>query len=52
MQMKFTLLEVCQAFGGLHDIVFNAKKIVCICWSDQSNPRAGLNKIKARKRET
>ena len=32
-----TLLEVCRAYAGPNDIVYNTTKTVCIRWSDQSN---------------
>ena len=36
-----TLLEVCRAYAGPHDIVYNTTKTVCICWSGQNNHRVG-----------
>ena len=36
-----TLLEVCRAYAGPHDIVYNTTKTVCVCWSGQSNHRVG-----------
>ena len=35
-----TLLEVCGAYAGPHDIVYYTTKRV-LCWSDQSNHRIG-----------
>ena len=36
-----TLLEVCHAYAGPHDIVYNTTKTVCICWSGKINHRVG-----------
>ena len=36
-----TLLEVCRAHAGRHDIVYNKTKTVYVCWSDQSNHMVG-----------
>ena len=36
-----TLLEVCRAYAGPHDIVYNTTKIVYILVPDQSNHRVG-----------
>ena len=37
-----TLLEVCRAYAGPRDIVYNTTKTVCICWSGQNNHRVGF----------
>ena len=36
-----TLLQVCRAYAGHHDIVYNTTKTVCMCRFDQSNHRVG-----------
>ena len=43
-----TLLEVCRAYAGPHDIVYNATK-QHVCWSTKAITGSVLNKSQARK---